>query len=192
MKTCSLWIINWTTISPVATVPITIHGKSRSWIQGGWTKCPTPCRRHILLLFELKHLNTILVKYFLLSHWQYVNSDSGDNGSTPYMGDAANMNQCWPSSMTPCGVTRPRLINSSPLDEMAAFSQTIFSDAFSWMKSFFIVFKISLKCVLNGPVDNNPAKGQIMACRRIGDKPLSEPMLTRFTDTYMLHKGEMR
>ena len=29
---------------------------------------------------------------YLLSHWQYVNSDSGDNGSTTCMWDAANMN----------------------------------------------------------------------------------------------------
>ena len=30
-----------------------------------------------------------------------------------------------------------------------------------------------------------------MAWRRIGDKPLSEPMLTRFTEAYMRHSGEM-
>ena len=30
-----------------------------------------------------------------------------------------------------------------------------------------------------------------MAWRRIGDKPLSEPMLTGVTDAYMRHKGEM-
>ena len=30
-----------------------------------------------------------------------------------------------------------------------------------------------------------------MVGRRIGDKPLSEPMLTWFTDAYMQHKGEM-
>ena len=30
-----------------------------------------------------------------------------------------------------------------------------------------------------------------MAWRRIGDKPLSTLLLTRFTDTYMLHYGEM-
>ena len=28
-----------------------------------------------------------------------------------------------------------------------------------------------------------------MAWRRIGDKPLPEPMLTRFTDAYMRHSG---
>ena len=51
-----------------------------------------------------------------------------------------------------------------PLDIMAAISQTIFSFAFSLMKSF----------------DNNPALVQIMAWCRLGDKPLSDPMLTRF------------
>ena len=30
-----------------------------------------------------------------------------------------------------------------------------------------------------------------MAWHRIGDKPLSEPMLTQFTDVYMRHQGEM-
>ena len=45
--------------------------------------------------------------------------------------------------------------------------------------------------VPNGPIYNNPALVQIMAWRRIGDKPLSEPMLSRFTDAYMRHYGEM-
>ena len=43
-----------------------------------------------------------------------------------------------------------------PLDKMAAVSQTIFSDAFSWMK-FCILFKISLKFVAKDPIDKNPA-----------------------------------
>ena len=30
-----------------------------------------------------------------------------------------------------------------------------------------------------------------MACRRIGNKTLSEPMLTKFADAYMRHYGEM-
>ena len=38
---------------------------------------------------------------------------------------------------------------------MAAISQTVVSDAFSWMKNFFI--KISLNFVPKGPIDNNPA-----------------------------------
>ena len=81
-------------------------------------------------------------------------------------------------------------VNSSPLDKMAAIFQTISSDAFSWMK-FYILIEISLIFVPWGLTDNNQALVKIMAWRRIGDKPLSEPMLTRFTDAYMRHKGEM-
>ena len=40
-----------------------------------------------------------------------------------------------------------------------------------------ILIKISLNFVPNGPMNNNPASVQIMAWRRIGDKPLSEPMI---------------
>ena len=40
-----------------------------------------------------------------------------------------------------------------------------------------ILIKISLKFVPNGPIDNNPALVQIIAWRRPGDKPLSEPMM---------------
>ena len=54
-------------------------------------------------------------------------------------------------------------------------------------EKFYVLIKISLKFVPNGPIDNNPALVQVMAWRRIGDKPLSEPMLTRFTDAYMRH-----
>ena len=45
--------------------------------------------------------------------------------------------------------------------------------------------QISLKCVPNGPIDNEPAFVQAMAWRRTGDKPLLEPMLTQFTDAYI-------
>ena len=40
-----------------------------------------------------------------------------------------------------------------------------------------ILVKISLKYVPNGPINNIPALVQIMAWRRSGDKPLSEPMM---------------
>ena len=42
-----------------------------------------------------------------------------------------------------------------------------------------IAIKISLKFVPKSPIDNNPALVQIMAWRRPGDKPLSEPMMVR-------------
>ena len=37
--------------------------------------------------------------------------------------------------------------------------------------------KISMKFVLKGPINNIPSLVQIMAWRRPGDKPLSEPMM---------------
>ena len=40
-----------------------------------------------------------------------------------------------------------------------------------------ILFKVSLKFVLKGPISIIPALVQIMAWRRPGDKPLSEPMM---------------
>ena len=49
------------------------------------------------------------------------------------------------------------------------------------------VTTISLKFVPNGPIDNNLALVEIMAWRRIGDMPLSEPMLARLIDAYMRH-----
>ena len=54
-------------------------------------------------------------------------------------------------------------------------------------EKFCIVVKISLQIVPEGPIDNNPALVQIMAWRRTCDKPLSEAMLTWFTDAYMRH-----
>ena len=50
--------------------------------------------------------------------------------------------------------------------------------------TFCTLIKISLKFC---PIDNKPRLVEIMAWYRIGDKPLSEPMLTRFTDEYMRH-----
>ena len=48
-----------------------------------------------------------------------------------------------------------------------------------------ILIQISLQFVPRGPIDNKSALVQVMAWRRTGDKPLSEPMLTSFTDAYM-------
>ena len=41
-----------------------------------------------------------------------------------------------------------------------------------------------------GPIDNNPALVQVIAWHQIGDKPLSEPMLTPFTDAYAALGGD--
>ena len=44
-----------------------------------------------------------------------------------------------------------------------------------------ISIKISLKLVPKVPINNIPALVQIMAWRRPGDKPLSEPMMVSLT-----------
>ena len=59
-------------------------------------------------------------------------------------------------------------------------------------ENVWIPIKISLKFVPNGPINNIPALVQIMAWRRTGDKPLSEPMMTQFNDAYMRHSASMR
>ena len=56
-------------------------------------------------------------------------------------------------------------------------------------KNVQISFKISLKFVVKDPIDNIPALVQIMAWRRKGDKPLSEPMMSQVADAYMRHSA---
>ena len=47
-------------------------------------------------------------------------------------------------------------------------------------ENVWIPIKISLKFVPKGPINNIPALVQIIAWRRPGDKPLSEPMMVGF------------
>ena len=54
-------------------------------------------------------------------------------------------------------------------------------------QNYRIPIQISLKFVPRSPIDNTPAMVEVMAWRRIGDKPLHEPMLAQFTDAYMRH-----
>ena len=51
-------------------------------------------------------------------------------------------------------------------------------------ENVWISINISLKFVPRGPINNIPALVQIMAWRRSGDKPLSEPMM----DSLLTHK----
>ena len=58
--------------------------------------------------------------------------------------------------------------------------QMDFADIFKCIflnENVWILIKISLKIVPKGPFNNIPAMVQIMAWRRPGDKPLSEPMV---------------
>ena len=84
-------------------------------------------------------------------------------------------------------LAKPATLRSS---NWPSFSQTTFSNAFSWMKSsvFWLEFHWSS---LKGPIDNLSALVQVIAWRRTGDKPLPEPMLAEFSAAHMRHKGEM-
>ena len=50
-----------------------------------------------------------------------------------------------------------------------------------------ILIQILLYFVPKGPINNIAAVDPIRAWRRTGDKPLSEPMMSKFTDAYMQH-----
>ena len=69
-------------------------------------------------------------------------------------------------------------------DKIDTILQTMFSNAMSWMKMFEFWLKFHLKFVPKGPINNIPALVQIMAWRRTGNKPLSEPMMTQFNNAY--------
>ena len=58
-------------------------------------------------------------------------------------------------------------------------------------EKFWISIQISLKFVPRGPIDTKWALVQLMARHRTGDKPLTERMLTQFTDAYMRNSGEI-
>ena len=54
-------------------------------------------------------------------------------------------------------------------------------------EKFCIVIQISLKFVPKAPINIILVSVQMMAWRRLGDKPLSEPMPAHFTGAYMRH-----
>ena len=56
------------------------------------------------------------------------------------------------------------------------FADDVFK-CFFWNENVWISLMVSLKFVPNDPINNIPAWVQIMAWRRSGDKPLSEPMM---------------
>ena len=72
-----------------------------------------------------------------------------------------------------------------PLDKMASI---LANHIFTWIflnENDRIQIQISLRFVPRSPLDSKPAVIQVMARHRTGDKPLSEPMMTQFTDAYI-------
>ena len=82
-------------------------------------------------------------------------------------------------------------VNSSlPEQNARHFEKDIFKCIFL-NENIWISIKISLKFVPKGSINHISALVQIMDWHRLGDKPLSEPMLNQFTDAYMRHYVEM-
>ena len=67
-----------------------------------------------------------------------------------------------------------------PRRDRRHFADDIFTYIF-FSENCCILIKCSLKYIRKGPIDNNSALVQIMAWRRSGDKPLSEPMMISST-----------
>ena len=83
------------------------------------------------------------------------------------------------------------LLTHPPLDKMAAIlADNIFKCIFL-IENDSIPLQISLKFVPRSPINNKPALVQVMAWHRSAAKPLSEPMLTQFSDAKIQHMGEM-
>ena len=82
-----------------------------------------------------------------------------------------------PRCMKPYGVARAQWVNTlRPRQNGRRFADGTFKHIFL-NENVRISIKISLKFVPEGTINNSPALVQIMAWRRSGDKPLSEPMM---------------
>ena len=110
-----------------------------------------------------------------------------------YQGAGLCLSQYWPIftlHMTSLSHRKSRSVNPSlrgignrfntlrPRQNGRHFPDDIFKYIFL-NENIWIWIKISLKFVSKGSINNIPALDQIMAWRRPGDKPLSEPMMVR-------------
>ena len=85
--------------------------------------------------------------------------------------------QWWPSSFTSYDVWSPKIINTlRPRQDGRHFPDYILKCIFL-NTNVWISLTISLKCVRKVRISNIPSLVQIMAWRRPGDKPLSEPLM---------------
>ena len=88
----------------------------------------------------------------------------------------------WKYDRLPTWVVR---LNSSPPGQNGRhFGRRHNSNAF-FNGNDKIPVQISQKFIPRSPIGNKPSLVQVMAWRRTGDKPLSEPMLSQITDAYM-------
>ena len=86
----------------------------------------------------------------------------------------------WQTSLQPVACLTERVNTLRSRQHGRHYANDIFKCIFV-NENFIISIKFSLKFVLKGPINNIPALVQIVAWRRPGDKPLSEPMMVSLT-----------
>ena len=87
--------------------------------------------------------------------------------------------RCWAVAARNLPASLHSLNSLRPRQNGRHFADDIFKHIFC-NENVWIPIKISLKFVPKGPINNIPSLVQIMAWRRPGDKPLSEPIMVRF------------
>ena len=89
------------------------------------------------------------------------------------------LNQGWPSSTTPYGITRSQWVNTLRQKQNGRrFADDILKCIFV-NDDMWISINISLKFVPKSQINNIPALVQILAWCRPGEKPSSEPIMVR-------------
>ena len=109
--------------------------------------------------------------------WDCVQQQSMSKSNRPYV-------TCigwWPLYLY--YVPWPHFNTLRPRQDGRHFAADIFTCIFLY-DNCCILIKSSLKYVRKGPIDNNQALVRIMAWRRSGDKPLSEPMMISLRHIY--------
>ena len=83
------------------------------------------------------------------------------------------------------GIVIGYIANTMPADDaMDSILQTTFSNAIFFNENIWISIRISPKFVPKNPINIMPAFVQIMAWCRLGDEPLTEPMMVKLWRIY--------
>ena len=101
------------------------------------------------------------------------------------------LNQCWPRSPKPYGVTRPQWVNTFPLRQnWCPFTDGILELIFLYDNCWILV-STQEKCLPEGPINNKPVLVQTIAWHWIGDRPMSEPIMVEVADQCMCNSASM-
>ena len=134
----------------------------------------------MLLHYHVGMIGPMLVKY------RAILKDIANSVQTKQRQDTAKSEQC--ARSLGCVVTKQG-IDTSRLRQMAAILQMAFSNTIC-MK-IVVMIQISLNFDSKCPISNKPWLVHVMAWRLTSDKPLCEPLMLKFTDTYMRHSAKM-